>query len=225
VFVFFYLKVEGLYRMTNLYYIHDPMCSWCYAFDRVLKQITAELPESIDLVKLVGGLAPDSTEPMSESLAAMVQGNWKRIEQTVPHIQFNFDFWVANQAIRSTYPACRAVLAAKKQSSDFEDKMIAQIQRAYYKEAGNPSLDETLINCAKQIGLKSDLFISDYKSEFINEQLLQELQFVRHLGVSSYPSLCLEISGKVLMIAIDYNNADYIIEQIHRQFAKGLKAI
>ncbi len=190
------------------------MCSWCYAFDNTLKQIESKLPQSINLVKIVGGLAPDSMEPMPKSLADSIQNNWKKIEQTVPKIQFNFDFWTINQAIRSTYPACRAVLAAKKQSPDLEDKMIAQIQWAYYKNAQNPSLDETLIDCAKQINLDDPLFIADYKSNFINDQLLQQIHYAKHLGISSYPSLCIERNQQVRMLQLDYNNADYVLKQI-----------
>ncbi len=200
--------------MATLYYIYDPMCSWCYAFDPILKQIESNLPVGIDLVKIVGGLAPDSSDPMQNSLAVMIQNNWKKIEQTVPHIQFNFDFWKKNQARRSTYPSCRAVLAAKKQSANYEDKMLNQIQWAYYKNAENPSLDKTLINCAIQIGLDDHLFTLDYKSKFINDQLLQQISFSRSIGISSYPSLCLEKNNHYLALKINYNDANAIIKQI-----------
>ncbi len=207
--------------MATLYYIHDPMCSWCYAFDKTLKQIESKLPKSIDLLRIAGGLATDSTDPMSDSLAIMIQTNWKKIEQAVPHIQFNFNFWNSNQAIRSTYPSCRAVLAAKKQSAEYEDKMIAQIQWAYYQNAENPSHNKTLINCAKQIGLEEKLFIADYKSKLINNQLLAQIQFAKSIGISSYPSLCLEINNQFLLLKIDYNDAHYVTEQILTILAKG----
>ncbi len=205
--------------MPNLYYIHDPMCSWCYAFGRVLKQVELDLPKSISITKIVGGLAPDSIEPMPKSLADSIQQNWKRIEQTVTHVKFNFDFWKNNQPFRSTYPSCRAVLAAKKQSSGFEDKMISQIQWAYYKNAENPSLDNTLINCAKHTGLDETLFIKNYKSKFINEQLYQQIKLSRQLGISSYPSLCLQINTQFVMIKIDYNDADFITAQLFKLVA------
>lgn len=200
--------------MANLYYVHDPMCSWCYAFDAVLKQVKSQLPKSITFIKVVGGLAPDSVEPMPKAVATMVQANWNRIEQTVPHIQFNYDFWEKCKALRSTYPACRAVLAAKKQSPSFENKMIAQIQWAYYQNAENPSLDKTLINCAKEIGLNGELFVLDYNSELIEDQLHQQISFTKHLGISSYPSLCLEQKQQLYTLQIDYNNADFIMKQI-----------
>lgn len=200
--------------MLHLYYIHDPMCSWCYAFNPVLQRIEHKLPKAIRLVKIVGGLAADSMDPMPESLAAMIQMNWKKIELTVPGIKFNFDFWKNNQAIRSTYPSCRAVLAAKSQSTDFENKMISQIQYSYYQNGENPSLDKTLINCAKTIGLDSRLFISDFHSQQIDDQLQQQIAFSKSMGVSSYPSLCLETDQKTVPIGIDYNNTDLVMSQI-----------
>lgn len=200
--------------MLNLYYIHDPMCSWCYAFNGVLKKLESELPDSICLTKIVGGLAADSTEPMSAALSQTIQNTWQQIEKTVPQIQFNYEFWNRNQPIRSTYPSCRAVLAAKRQSLFYEDKMIQQIQWAYYKNAENPSLDTTLINCAQAIGLEIDLFKTDYTSQSLDCELQKEIQFSRNLGVSSYPSLCLEINKQILPIKIDYNNASRILEQI-----------
>ena len=200
--------------MINLYYFHDPMCSWCYAFDRTLKHIESNLPSSISLIKILGGLAPDSIEPMPESLKSIIQANWRKIEQTVPHIQFNYDFWDKNQPIRSTYPSCRAVLAAKKQSPVFENKMILQIQTSYYKNAENPSLDVTLYNCAKQIGLNGELFRSDLSSQEIDNELRQQIEFARELGVTSYPSLGMEINNQFFQIKIDYNNEQRMLNQI-----------
>ena len=197
-----------------LFYIHDPMCSWCYAFDATLKQIEILLPGSIGLKKIVGGLAPDTDIPMPEQLRCSIQSTWKQIEKTVPHIHFNFEFWNKNQPFRSTYPSCRAVLAAKKQSPDFENKMIQQIQWAYYENAENPSLDETLMYCAKRAGLNMELFIKDYSGQMIEDELQNEIQFTRELGVSSYPSLRLEIDKQIVPISIDYKNSQSILKQI-----------
>ena len=200
--------------MMNIYYFHDPMCSWCYAFDRVLKHIESDLPESIVLIKILGGLAPDSTEPMPESLRSIIQANWRKIERTIPHIQFNYEFWEKNKPIRSTYPSCRAVLAAKKQKLVFENKMIQQIQTEYYKNAENPALNITLYNCAKQIGLNSELFRKNFTSQAIDDELHQQIEFTRELGVTSYPSLSLEINKQVLPIKIDYNDEQCMLNQI-----------
>lgn len=199
-----------------LYYFHDPMCSWCYAFDVALKQIETALTDTVELKKIVGGLAPDLTTAMPPSLINTIQSAWKQIETTVPHVQFNYDFWQKNQPRRSTYPSCRAVLAAKKQSPAFENKMIQQIQWAYYKNAENPSLDEILLLCAQRIGLDSVVFKFDYSSQAIEIELQNDIKFCRSIGVSSFPSLRLEIDRQIIPIAIDYNDAQNTLNQIRQ---------
>jgi hypothetical protein len=53
--------------VTTLVYVHDPMCSWCWGFDPVLRELVSSLPEGVAVRRLLGGLAPDSDEPMPAS--------------------------------------------------------------------------------------------------------------------------------------------------------------
>ena len=199
---------------TTLFYIHDPMCSWCYAFEKSLSTLRPALPASIQLKYLVGGLAPDTTEIMPESLQTMIQQTWHRIEQTVSGVTFNHDFWIINKPMRSTYPACRAVLAAKKQSLNAERLMIEAIQQAYYKQAKNPSLNKTLAECRSTIGLDVMQFEKDLVSEHIQLQLLSEIQMVRSMGVTSYPSLRLFHHGTLSEITVDYMNHQTMLNEM-----------
>ncbi|SEF92206.1 DsbA family protein [Nitrosomonas ureae] len=199
---------------TILYYIHDPMCSWCYAFSQSWAALQRDLPQDIEIAYVVGGLAPDSIEPMPLATQKMVQQAWQRIEQTIPGVHFNWDFWSRNTPIRSTYPACRAVLAAKRQRADAEAEMIRAIQTAYYQQAKNPSLPETLHACAREIGLDAQTFIDDLTSAAIESELQQHIQLARSMNVSSYPSLRLAHNHAVPPIAIDYLNHRAMLDEI-----------
>ena len=200
--------------VTTLHYIHDPMCSWCYAFDSSLTALQKELPDFIRIKKIAGGLAPDTTNPMPVELQQKIQETWRRIEQTVPNIQFNNEFWIINTPVRSTYPACRAVLAARQQGADFEDKMISAIQTAYYQMAKNPSLQSTLLECALNVGLDADRFTNDITSDEIEEELQNEIRIARKLGVISYPSLLLEHNGGLFPVTVDYLDHESMIREI-----------
>ena len=200
--------------VTTLYYIHDPMCSWCYAFVSGLTALQKELPDFISIKKIAGGLAPDTTNPMSVELQQKIQETWRRIEQTVPNIQFNYEFWIINTPVRSTYPACRAVLAARQQGADFEDKMIGAIQTAYYQMAKNPSLQSTLLECALDVGLDADRFTNDLTSDEIEEELQNEIRIARKLGVITYPSLLLEHNGRLFPVDVDYIDHETMIREI-----------
>lgn len=191
------------------------MCSWCYAFEKRLSALRQELPEFIQVTNLVGGLAPDTTETMPESLQQTIQQIWYRIEQTVSGVKFNYDFWTTNTPMRSTYPACRAVLAAKKQRNDAEELlMINVIQTAYYQQAKNPSLIATLVECAVEIGLDVIQFENDILSEQIQTQLLNEIEMAQNMGVTSYPSLRLLHNEKLSFVTVDYLNHKTMLDEI-----------
>ena len=48
----------------------------------------------------------------------------RRIEGRIPGVRFNFDFWTHCTPKRSTYPACRAVIAARAQDPTLDEAMI-----------------------------------------------------------------------------------------------------
>ena len=199
---------------VKLYYIHDPMCSWCWAFRPTLTKLLAKLPAHIEVQYLAGGLAPDSDKPMDKATQAMIQKHWHTIEKKVPGTKFNFDFWATNTPRRSTYPACRAVLAAKAQDATKEAAMIFAIQQAYYLNAKNPSDDDTLIACATSIGLNVSQFQKDLDAKHTQQHLIQDIQQAQSMGVYSFPSLVLEDEGEFRPISIDYNNAFNIFKKL-----------
>ena len=123
----------------TLIYVHDPMCSWCWGFEPTRRKIFEALAGRI-AGSAYGrrSLPPILNAPMPEAMRSMLQQTWHRIEQTIPGTEFNFEFWQKCSPRRSTYPANRAVIAAREQGDEFDSQMTARIQRAYYLEAKKP---------------------------------------------------------------------------------------
>ncbi len=190
--------------MLTLHLVHDPMCSWCYAFAPNWRRINAALPASISVQYVLGGLAPDSDQPMPLHVQVHIQDNWRRIQSIVPGITFNFDFWTRCLPRRSTYPACRAVLAAKYFGPQYEAKMIDKIQIAYYREARNPSDVETLCELAGEIGIDVQAFEERMGDEACQAMLESDIQKTRALGVTGFPSLVLATDDGIAVIPHDY---------------------
>ncbi|MEW8192982.1 MAG: DsbA family protein [Candidatus Thiodiazotropha sp.] len=201
--------------MAHLYYIHDPMCSWCWGFHPVLKVLLSRLPDNITSSRLLGGLAADSMQPMPDDLRMRLQSTWRKIEKRIPSTRFNFDFWTRNTPRRSTYPACRAVIAARSIDPEMEDSMIIAIQQAYYLQARNPSDDATLIELAMEIGLEKRQFSKLLNHSSTQQKLDSEIAQSRRLGVRSFPSLVLQHEESYWPVAIDYLNAEPMLELIH----------
>ncbi len=201
--------------MDTLIYVHDPMCSWCWGFTNVYDQLIERLPAEVEIRRQVGGLAPDSDAPMPEPMRQMLQQTWARIEQMIPGKKFNFDFWSQCAPRRSTYPACRAVIAARAQGEQYDLIMTRQIQQAYYQQARNPSDNEILIELSTEIGLDTERFASDLVDPGTQQSLLVEINQARSIGIDSFPSLMLKQGGQYYRILSNYTDVESILDQIN----------
>lgn len=203
--------------MPTLIYVHDPMCSWCWGFSPCLDRLLSALPDDMRLRRLLGGLAPDSGEPMPEATREYVQGQWHQIQRAIPGTEFNYDFWTACAPRRATYPACRAVIAARRQGEEFDPLMTVAIQRAYYLRAMNPSDVGTLSILAGELGLDVAGFDRDLVSPEVDETLRAEIREARELGVDGFPGLVFVTGKDRRWIPVDYTD--------HRPMLASVRAI
>lgn len=200
---------------ATLYYFYDPMCSWCWGFKPTWTQLCERLPEHIRVEYVAGGLAPDSDQPMPEEMQLKLPMVWQQIQRQLG-TEFNFDFWRECQPRRSTYPACRAVIAAGLQGQ--LAPMIDAIQRGYYLRAMNPSNLDMLEQMAEELGLDVARFRADMAGDEVAELFSQQLQLTSRMPVQGFPSLVLSVAGEgadqVRPIALNYTDADAMRQQI-----------
>ncbi|OCQ23839.1 hypothetical protein A7985_07835 [Pseudoalteromonas luteoviolacea] len=168
-------------------YVMDPMCGWCYGFQPELEQFLRKYP-SAHVDWIMGGLAPDTNQPMPEELRQTISAYWHQIESKT-QVSFNHDYWQLNTPYRATYLACRAVIAAQRISKSNAQKMVKAIQSAYYQHAKNPSLKETLIECANSIEISGDDFVKTLNAQETEALFQQHLGIAQQLRVSGFPAL------------------------------------
>lgn len=203
----------------KLYYCHDPMCSWCWGFKPTWQTLQRQLAQNartrhIHVTYLLGGLAKDTDQPMAADMQNTIQETWRYIQQVIPTTAFNFDFWTNNTPRRSTYPACRAVIAARKQALASEQPMIDRIQKAYYLQAQNPSDIHILSHLAVSIGLDKQRFEHDLNSPETQQELVGEIRQCESLGANGFPSLILQSSKNTIPLQINYNQSDEMFTQL-----------
>jgi len=201
-----------------LYYIHDPMCSWCWGHRVLWDELQKRLPDNVVIEYVAGGLAADTNAPMPMELQQTIQGYWREIQSKLG-TDFNFDFWKKNSPRRSTYIACRAVIAAKIQG--FESEMIDAIQRAYYLRALNPSDSGVLIRLAEELSsrgldLDVDQFGKEMESSSVHQALQRQIALARELTNQGFPSIILEHKGTRHPIVREYQDCRLVLAEIQR---------
>ncbi|HAS6198231.1 TPA: DsbA family protein [Vibrio vulnificus] len=205
----------------KLYYVHDPMCSWCWGYKPTLEKLKQQLPGVIQFEYVVGGLAPDSTLPMLPEMQQKIESIWHQIEQRLG-TQFNYEFWTRCTPVRSTYQACRAVIAAGFQDS--YEQMLEAIQHAYYLRAMPPHDEATHRQLAQEIGLNVQQFENDVTGRLLEGVFEEQLSLARSLGVNSYPSLVLQINDAYFPIEIDYLSTEPTLKLIRERIVENMPA-
>ena len=194
-----------------LYYVHDPMCSWCWGYRPTWLKLKAALPGNVQVENVLGGLAPDNDQPMPDEMQQAIAGHWKEI-QSMLGTEFNFEFWKRCQPRRDTYKASRAVVVAT--ASGLEEEMINAIQHAYYLRAMNPSEPETLVQLAGEIGMDEAAFRQALISEDTEKEFRRRVYFARRLLVRSFPSLVLKTDDRTGPITLDYQDHRVSLQEI-----------
>ena len=202
-------------RPTRLLYVTDPMCSWCWGFRPTLARLE-EVAVGVPVELVLGGLAPDSSEPMPEETRAYVQAAWRAVSARTG-ASFNFEFWERCAPRRSTWPACRAVLLGR--AAGKERELFAAIQSAYYERALNPSDSEVLADLAEEVGMEREAFLEALHGPRAQATLEADRALASELGARSFPSLGVEHDGRLELLFSGWCDPDQV-ETIWRRWAQ-----
>lgn len=166
--------------MTRLQYVADPLCSWCYGFAPTLEKIEQRFEVEI----VLGGLAPDAEEPMDPAMSRYVQGAWRAVEEATGQ-PFDHSLWAKAAPRRSTWPACRAVIAAEEVAGRGR-AMFRALQAAFYTQARDATDPAVVLEVARELGLDLEPTLDAPATKAALEEHFRRRD---EFGVSGFPSL------------------------------------
>ncbi|KAA3607950.1 MAG: DsbA family protein [Planctomycetota bacterium] len=212
----------------RLLYVADPLCSWCWGFQPVLDRFVEQTPGANQVDLILGGLAEDSGVPMGPEMRSFVQGAWRAVEQRC-QVPMNWQLWQQQSPKRSTWPACRAVLAAKQLAPGGDWRLYRSLQKAFYQQAKDVTDEAQLLQSATESATASDppldpiAFEKLWRAEETQHQLHAHRQTVESLGVQGFPALFLVRRGETLPLAHGYRPLE-VVQKAYRESQKRLAA-
>lgn len=94
----------------KLWYVADPMCSWCWGFSPVIEAIRREYGSRFEVELLLGGLRPGTQHPMPSAQREQILHHWRAVQQQTAQ-PFRFEGAMPEGFVYDTEPASRAVIA------------------------------------------------------------------------------------------------------------------
>lgn len=177
-------------------FFHDVLCAWCYVLSPRVKKLVQKYPDEIILIHRAFALAPSekSLEYMfgSKELAKQeILEHWRAANENDTEHRINADLMATRDFdYPHSMPGLLACKAAEMQGGNEKfGEMMDRLQKAHLTECLNINDDEILMQCAKDIGLNTEQWYKDYKSEKNRELVLADLALARKYNVNSVPTL------------------------------------
>ncbi|MBC3885495.1 DsbA family protein [Undibacterium griseum] len=200
--------------MTQLIYVADPMCSWCYGFGPELQALLDSMPDA-ELDILVGGLRAYNKEPLSDELRQTLHQHWKHVTEA-SGLPFSEAAMGQPGFIYDTEPACRAFVAAKMVADHLTVRQLLPvfhaIQRAFYAQGADVTdlaqLAVIVTDALNQIdgagSFDAESFLETLNSPACMMATQQEFQQCQRWDIRGFPTLLLLHQNALHMVASGY---------------------
>jgi len=174
-----------------LWYIADPMCSWCWGFAPIVKAIRLNYSEYLKIEPVMGGLRPGTKLAMASEQRAEILSHWKAVNGRTGQ-PFSFEGAMPEGFIYDTEPSCRGVVTIALINPELVFLLLESIQFSFYVEQKDVTNPEILAQLAAKIGVDMDLYIQVYESDEAKNKVSDHFNKVRRWGVNSFPTIAVQ---------------------------------
>ncbi|MBL78908.1 MAG: protein-disulfide isomerase [Nitrosomonadaceae bacterium] len=170
-----------------LWYIADPMCSWCWGFSPIIEAIRVNYNKDLKIKLIMGGLRSGKSA-MEPKQRAEILGHWKSVNNRTGQ-PFSFAGAMPEGFIYDTEPSCRGVVAMALINPDLVFPFLKSIHFAFYVEQENVTDPNVLAYLAGKIGIGTESYLKVFESDEAKDKVLTHFKQVRQWGVHSFPTL------------------------------------
>ena len=192
--------------MTQLIYVADPMCSWCYGFGPELSRLLSELGDA-ELGLVMGGLRSGTTEPMDAQRKATLHEHWQQVHEA-SGLPFSDAAMADPGFVYDTEPACRAVVAVRELLPARSLDYFHAVQEAFYADAKDVTRSDVLADIAETMAIPRAEFIATFESALTREATQQDFLITQRWGVSGFPTLIMEHRERLHALTVGYTKTD-----------------
>ena len=202
----------------TLWYIADPMCSWCWGFAPVIEAIRQEYRDHLKVALVLGGLRPGTKEPMAPTQREEILHHWQDVQRMTGQ-PFQFEGAMPAGFIYDTEPASRGVVAVGAITPEATFPFFKSVQSAFYAEQKNVTQPEVLAQLAASVGVDVQRFLQVYVSNEAKSQTLAHFHKARHWGVRGFPSVIAQNAAGYSLLTSGYRPLEKLRTQIDEWLA------
>ncbi len=189
---------------TQLVYILDPMCSWCWGFNPVMQQVLKQAHAAgVKVTLRVGGLRTGQQAILDQKKRAYILQHWRAVAETTGQ-PFAFDRALPSSFLYDTEPACRALVVARQLDDSYLFDFLQRLQQAFYQSGQDITQPRVLRELAVQAGYDSQAFCAAFDAVETQATTQAEFAWVNNLAVRGFPTLLAQHQQQYALITNGY---------------------
>ena len=207
--------MQEINQDKTLWYIADPMCSWCWGFAPTIEAIRQRYAERLTITIILGGLRPGTTQPIANRQREEILGHWHNVQRMTGQ-PFQFEGAMPEGFIYDTEPACRGVLTVSTLAPSLTFPFFFDIQQAFYVKQIDVTQPENIMQIAANLGIDDKQFLQVFSSETMKQKTLASFSKTKRWGIDGFPSLILQNNENYHLLSGGYCPAETLYPQIDK---------
>lgn len=202
---------------TEIIYVGDPMCSWCWGISPALHQLEQQAMQEagISFRILVGGLRPGGGDEWNEKFQNFLKHHWIEVNERSGQ-PFGYELFERTEFNYDTEPSCRAVVAARTMQPALEHRFFELVQHYFYVRNQDPNEVDFYQPICEELKLDFAQFSELFQSDAIRQATLAEFQLNRQWGVTGYPTVILRQGDQLTSLARGFATADQMWQRVEQ---------
>ena len=196
----------------TLWYIADPMCSWCWGFAPIIKEIRLNYSKNLKIELMMGGLRSGKLA-MASGQRAKILNHWKAVNERTGQ-PFSFEGAMPEGFIYDTEPSCRGIVAMSLINPSLVFTLLESMQFGFYVEQKDVTNPKILAQLAGKIGVDMDLYLQAFESDEVKNKVSNHFDKVRQWGVNSFPTIAVQNAAGYSVLNRGYCLPDELFQKI-----------
>ncbi len=187
----------------------DPVCTWCWGSEPVLRKLETWYGEQVNLRYVMGGLVKDirafydsandiGGDPERSNL--QIARHWLEASERHGMPVKTDGFRLFTTETVSTYPQNIAFKAAELSNPALASRYMRRMREASAAEARETGRREVLVELASEIGLDVAIFIGHLNDGSAESAFNEDLELTRRYGVRGFPTFLFRVGKRELKL-------------------------
>lgn len=196
-----------------LWYVADPMCSWCWGFAPVIEKIRKEYSKLLTVKLVLGGLRPGTKAPLAPDKRSQILHHWKSVQVTTGQ-PFKFENALPEDFIYDTEPASRGVICVSIIEPELVFPFFSAVQHAFYTEQADVTQFSVLKKLAASLNISELQFTQVFESSAAKQETLGNFQRAIQWKIAGFPALVAKNESNYHLITTGYCPFDILRQRL-----------